>query len=493
MKQTILGILIAVAGITSAQAQTLRVDPIYVGGTAYFEVHNGTPAATAIICYSRSGSGPFTLSNGLVLDLSMPIKHLNPFILDALGSGDLGPFPVPNSAVANMQLWFQGVQLDMWANPIYSVTNMVPMTVLQSNNYPPYAADDNSSVTLDTPVVIDALANDWDPDGDAISLVAVLPPTYGTALIVSGQIEYTPLAGYVGADLFTYVITDGLHQATGTVFLDVASGLAVWGKDLVPSSSPPSGNDFTHVSVGAGAATVVKSDGSLVSWGTDTYGQVTDTPVGNDFTQTSVGEWHSIALKSDGSLVSWGADTYGQVTDTPVGNDFTQVAGGLFHSVALKSDGSLMSWGWDFYGQVSNTPTTNDFVQVAAGYGHSVALKSDGSLASWGDDFYGQVSNTPGGNDFTQVAVGDDYSVAVKSDGSLASWGSDSSGQVSNTPGGNDFTQVAGGFGHSVALKSDGSLVSWGYDAYGQVTDTPTSNDFIQVAVGGLWSVAIKQ
>ena len=454
MKQTILGILIAVAGITSAQAQTLRVDPIYVGGTAYFEVHNGTPAATAIICYSRSGSGPFTLSNGLVLDLSMPIKHLNPFILDALGSGDLGPFPVPNSAVANMQLWFQGVQLDMWANPIYSVTNMVPMTVLQSNNYPPYAADDNSSVTLDTPVVIDALANDWDPDGDAISLVAVLPPTYGTALIVSGQIEYTPLAGYVGADLFTYVITDGLHQATGTVFLDVASGLAVWGKDLVPSSSPPSGNDFTHVSVGAGAATVVKSDGSLVSWGTDTYGQV---------------------------------------TDTPVGNDFTQVAGGLFHSVALKSDGSLMSWGWDFYGQVSNTPTTNDFVQVAAGYGHSVALKSDGSLASWGDDFYGQVSNTPGGNDFTQVAVGDDYSVAVKSDGSLASWGSDSSGQVSNTPGGNDFTQVAGGFGHSVALKSDGSLVSWGYDAYGQVTDTPTSNDFIQVAVGGLWSVAIKQ
>ncbi|MDG1405709.1 MAG: hypothetical protein P8R35_05785, partial [Planctomycetota bacterium] len=64
MKQTILSILIAVAVITSAPAQTLQVDPMYLGGTATFEVQNGSPGAFAVICYSRHGSGPFSVGNG---------------------------------------------------------------------------------------------------------------------------------------------------------------------------------------------------------------------------------------------------------------------------------------------------------------------------------------------------------------------------------------------------------------------------------------------
>jgi hypothetical protein len=492
MKYFLLTFLIALTATVSSNAQTLQIDPIYIGGTAAFEVQGGSPDAPVIICYSMNGSGPFSLSNGITFDLSMPIKNLNPFNLDSLGNGTLGPFPVPSMASVGMQIWFQGVHLDIWANPVYSVTNMVPITVQAMPNNPPTAVDDNASTLESVTVTIDVMVNDSDIDGDAISLVSVSIPTNGTAVISSGQIIYTPALDYVGADSFTYVIEDVFAaQATATVFMDVFGGgtLVSWGEDNAGQvTDTPIGNDFTQVSGGFDYSVALKSDGTLISWGN----MPLNTPTGNDFTQVVCGGGHSLALKSDGSLVSWGYDYSGQVTNTPTTNDFTQVAAGYYYSVALKANGTLISWGEDTAGQVTDTPTGNDFIQVAAGWDHSLALKSDGSLVSWGYDYYGQVTDTPTGNDFIQVAAGGYHSVALKSDGSLVSWGYDWHDQVTNTPTTNDFTQVAAGGVLSVALKSDGSLASWGYDTAGQVTDTPTGNDFIQVSGGGGHSAAIR-
>ncbi len=54
------------------------------------------------------------------------------------------------------------------------------------------------------------------------------------------------------------------------------------------------------------------------------------------------------SLIAQGSVVSWGYDGYGQVSNTPPGTGFVQVAGGRHHSLALHQDGSIASWGWDF-------------------------------------------------------------------------------------------------------------------------------------------------
>jgi formylglycine-generating enzyme required for sulfatase activity len=222
MKYFLLTFLIALTATVSSNAQTLQIDPIYIGGTAAFEVQGGTPGGVAIVCYSINGTGPFTLANGLSLDLSMPIRQLSPMVLNGIGDGYLGPFPTPSSAIVGMQVWFQAVDVNIWGSQILSATNMVPITVQNIPNNPPTAVDDNASTPESVTVTIDVMANDSDPDGDTISLVSLTAPTNGSAVIANGQIEYTPPASYIGADTFTYTIEDSFAaQATATVYMDV--------------------------------------------------------------------------------------------------------------------------------------------------------------------------------------------------------------------------------------------------------------------------------
>jgi len=55
----------------------------------------------------------------------------------------------------------------------------------------------------------------------------------------------------------------------------------------------------------------------------------------NRFTAIAAGGSYSLALRSDGTIVGWGADYYGQTTP-PAGNDFTAIAPGHEHSLALE-------------------------------------------------------------------------------------------------------------------------------------------------------------
>ena len=56
---------------------------------------------------------------------------------------------------------------------------------------------------------------------------------------------------------------------------------------------------------------------------------------GDDFAAIAGGGDHSLALKDDGSLVSWGYDNHGQVSNTPTGTGFVAIGGGSYHSLAL--------------------------------------------------------------------------------------------------------------------------------------------------------------
>jgi Cys-rich repeat protein len=151
-------------------------------------------------------------------------------------------------------------------------------------NDAPVGADDGATTPLDTAVTVDVLANDADPDDDAIAVTGVNVPGHGTVTINDdGTVTYTPNAGYVGEDSFSYSVCDELGACdTAMVSVDVgvdnAPPIAVddvitLGEDSGPvavdvldNDSDPDGNPLSVVSVSQplhGIATI-DEDGAVV-------------------------------------------------------------------------------------------------------------------------------------------------------------------------------------------------------------------------------------
>lgn len=89
---------------------------------------------------------------------------------------------------------------------------------------PPVAVDDSASTTEDTPVTVAVLANDSDPNGDALTVVSVGVPMHGTAVVnPDNTVTYMPNPDIFGAsDSFTYTIDDGNGlTSTATITVDV--------------------------------------------------------------------------------------------------------------------------------------------------------------------------------------------------------------------------------------------------------------------------------
>ena len=93
------------------------------------------------------------------------------------------------------------------------------------NNIPPTANDDTASTNQDTPIWINVLINDDDPDGelDPTSVTVVSGPSHGSTNIntTSGEIQYIPTTGYHGSDSFKYTVKDNngavSNEATVTI------------------------------------------------------------------------------------------------------------------------------------------------------------------------------------------------------------------------------------------------------------------------------------
>jgi len=104
--------------------------------------------------------------------------------------------------------------------------------LVQEGNLPPNARDDAVQTPLDTPVDIDAAANDSDSNNnlDLESCTTTSGPASGSVVVDDQCVfTYTPNTGFVGTDVFTYDIcdTEGLC-ATATVTIDVViCGLTV--------------------------------------------------------------------------------------------------------------------------------------------------------------------------------------------------------------------------------------------------------------------------
>lgn len=266
------------------------------------------------------------------------------------------------------------------------------------------------------------------------------------------------------------------------------------------------------------------NDGTVLSWGVNTQGQLGDgttrpralpAPVRglSHIVQVSAGDWHALALDADGNVWGWGGNERGQVGDgTTVERDapvrlpglsrIAQVSAGARFSLAARADGTVWSWGagdsgalgtggLDDVASPGQVPGLTGVTQVAGAFGgqHSLALRRDGTVWGWGGNYFGQLGigtvtdaelrpvQALELSGVTRIVAGEGHSMAV-SGGRVWTWGGNYFGQLGNggTTGRSvpaplaltGVTQAASGYSQSAVLRTDGSMWTWGANFRGQ-------------------------
>ena len=324
------------------------------------------------------------------------------------------------------------------------------------------------------------------------------------------------------------------------------------------------------------------SGGSALGWGDDSYGQVGDgttggaclcatspLPVAGISTATEIagGSIHSLALLSDGTVVSWGGNPWGQLgngtptlkatvhngpvsrkiagtgTLTPVAvpglSNVVAVAAGTYHSLALLADGTVMAWGQNEYGELgignatgpetcetrpcarapTPVPGLSDVIAISADGNVSLALLANGTVMAWGSNYGAQTGDgvgtpagcvcvdhpvlVPGVTGAVAIAAGSDAEAALLATGAVETWGRNTSGELGDgsvIPGGvgcgcrgpavvnalSAAKGVAMGGNFSFAVQQAGGAFSWGFNYFGELGNGTTgSGECLCVPVPG--------
>jgi alpha-tubulin suppressor-like RCC1 family protein len=332
----------------------------------------------------------------------------------------------------------------------------------------------------------------------------------------------SPIQTIAGGTNWKQVTCGYMHTAAiktdGTLWTWGYNAFGQLGNNATISKSSPiqtiaGGTNWKQVSGGSSNIAAIKTDGTLWNWGYNGDGRLGDSttiskssPIqtiagGTNWKQVAGGYYHTAAIKTDGTLWTWGDNSYGQLGDStttskssPVqtiagGTNWKQVSCGQYHIAAIKTDGTLWNWGRNNNGQLGDsTPTSKsspiqtivggtNWKQVTCGAYHTAAMKTDGTLWSWGYNLFGALGNNTtisnlrpvqtiaGGTNWKQVTCGAYHTAAIKTDGTLWSWGNGGDGRLGDSTsipksspvqtiaGGTNWKQVACGYRHTVAVQ----------------------------------------
>ncbi len=286
-----------------------------------------------------------------------------------------------------------------------------PVTVSGLSGVKAVAAGETFSLALKTDGSVVAWGkNDWGQLGDGtttdrLTPVAVSGLSSDVTAIAAGAVHALALKSNGSVVAWGNNQNGQLGDGTNT---DRNSPVAV--------SSLNTG--VTAISAGSAHSLAIKTGGALVAWGENGSGELGDgtnasrnipVPVigmASGVTAVSGGGSHTLALKSDGSVLAWGSNLFGQLGDgtttfsantpkqvTGLTSGVTAISAGGFHSLALKTNGSVVAWGKNVYGELGDGTTTNRNTPVAvsaltsgvtaieAGGSHNLALRGTPGLA----------------------------------------------------------------------------------------------------------------
>ncbi|MEM1038031.1 MAG: tandem-95 repeat protein, partial [Pseudomonadota bacterium] len=316
----------------------------------------------------------------------------------------------------------------------------VDITVTGPNTVP--VAGDDGLVTPfttveDTMVTIPSatlLANDFDPDGDPISIAFVSPGSGGTPVLNGvGDVEFTPGADFTGTAFFTYTLSDGLGGfATASVYIDVSP---VNDAPRIDLNAGGSGFDFSVTyTENDGPIAVVDPAGSVFDVDSPTVTQMTV-----ELTNGEIGDVFDLAGVPTGLSVSivppeatTGLTSAGSVTITVSGT-----ASAADYTTALQAV--------VFENDLDNPVETSRLINVSASDGALVSAISTTSISVVG------VNDDPVAVDDT--ASVDEDSFVILSDTLLLS--NDLDGDMDTLT----LTAVQGAVNGTVSLNPDNDAV----------------------------------
>lgn len=92
-----------------------------------------------------------------------------------------------------------------------------------TGNQAPVVVDDQVAASANVTTVIPVLINDYDPNGDILTITSAVQPVNGAITVnPDNSIDYTPTVDFAGSDQFTYTADDGNGgSAAGTVSITV--------------------------------------------------------------------------------------------------------------------------------------------------------------------------------------------------------------------------------------------------------------------------------
>jgi alpha-tubulin suppressor-like RCC1 family protein len=300
-----------------------------------------------------------------------------------------------------------------------------------------------------------------------------------------------------------------------------------------PNQTAGSNNQWVAVSAsqagssGGQSSLALQSNGTLWSWGNNSYGQLGNNSATNIsspiqvgalslWSQISSGYYSTLAIQSNGTLWAWGSNAQGQLglntstyysSPVQVGalSNWATVLISSFSGLSIVSNGSLYAWGTNGFGQLGQNNTTNYsspvqvvaanlvYTQIGVGLGTGYAIRDNGTLWAIGRGAFGNLGTGSTADVSSLVQVGSSSLwtsisgtrlgvLAIQTPGTLWAWGNDTSGALGlNTTVGtsystpiqvgalNVWTQVSGGSDYGLALRNNGTLWAWGSNGNGQL------------------------
>jgi hypothetical protein len=137
---------------------------------------------------------------------------------------------------------------------------------------PPIAADmtaatyKNQAMSIPIPKLL-LFASD--PDGDPLSLASVSAnSTNGGGVVVSGNVvTYTPVPGFIGADRFTWTVSDGDSTASAFVLIQVRNSDGI-SQNMLPLTATANGYRVSFAGIPGRSYTIQRAPSVTGPWTT---------------------------------------------------------------------------------------------------------------------------------------------------------------------------------------------------------------------------------